>query len=540
MTKNNSTVYEYRLLTPVHVGSGNKLSVIDMVCEAKQCTVIDMDALFERLKHNTSAFNEMSARGFNISDFLGRQRIKPQDVCRYTINNPESVRLRERTEILEMMKTGMGAPIIPGSSIKGALRTAILHRLWEEMDDRETSAVIRQVMNSRNKKERAAEKLNEFVFGKTPNEDFMRALQVGDAQFNTSEMVLTDSVILNAVQIGGHMWKKWGKSNTADPRQAMHVYCEALRTDANAYGKINIDESLIKNEPAAAALGFADKKDVFDDLSSLCNSFALNHIQEERVFFEQCGMNSMAQFYTNLQKKISNNGAFLLQLGWGTGWRSMTGNFLDRDTLNNLRENFHFGLAKCPQCNGFLKPDRRNRGESFCGRCRCNYPTRDLIYPNFPKTRKLILQRGKPSCPFGWIEIRKTNKVTVPMTVVEVKKEKIEKTAPEPPPKPPKPPEPPRSEFMRKFEEFALRPSPDKFGLFIKEIKTEEIAELKEVSFKKAANINIGFAPVLIEADIEPEMKKLLAEKLLEVIKIGKKWKGRKLENYRKLKELLR
>jgi CRISPR-associated protein Csm5 len=67
----------------------------------------------------------------------------------------------------------------------------------------------------------------------------------------------------------------------------------------------------------------------------------------------------------------------VIRLGWGSGWKHMTGDYLerDKDILEKIRMNFRLGRPGMP----------------------------------FPKSRKIAFQNGKPIFPFGWIKLEVLN-----------------------------------------------------------------------------------------------------------------------------------
>jgi hypothetical protein len=351
-------------------------------------------------------------------------------------------------------------------------------------------------MDRKRKKEQADKELDQLLFGHDPNHDFMRGLHVGDVEFKISALCLADTRVLSLKDFNNYGWKKMGKSapNVSNSADATSIHVEALQTGSVSKGKIKLDEFLFVNPDAIKELKFSDKKDLLDNFPERCNQYALNFISNEIEFFKSCGMTDLVNFYEDLRSEISqSDGAFFLHLGWGSGWRGMTGNCLEEDDLRNLRSRFLMGKK------GF---------------------------PIFPKTRKIAFENGLPRYPMGWIKIQKTEtKPGRPETSTNI-------TTSEPAPVV-------QSELMRNFEEFRLSPSPEHFKTFIEKIKPDNIEELGSLPFEKMRGImNIGFVSPLIQCEKSHEIKNLLAHKLLDVIEKSKKWKDDKLDKYNKLKAM--
>ena len=70
--------------------------------------------------------SEMSEHSFRWSSYFSRHNIDPADLSTYSLLCSQSP---ETTDIREAVKSTDNRPYIPGSSIKGALRTALLSEL---------------------------------------------------------------------------------------------------------------------------------------------------------------------------------------------------------------------------------------------------------------------------------------------------------------------------------------------------------------------------------------------------------------------------
>lgn len=523
MTENKNNYYHYTLKTPVHVGSGQKLGKTDFVFDKNQCIVIDIDSLLDKIKNNTSAINEFSYGGIKIDVFLRKYKISSTNVQKYSIHNPDKI---NPGTIQEIIKTGMGNPLIPGSSIKGAIRTVLLWNfLIKASNEGKVSDLIDGIIKSNVKNEQADGDIDRHFFGCNPNHDFLRGLQVGDVEFKISDLSLVESKVLNLTDKNILEWKNMKKKfNSPYPRNATPIFSEALKKGALSSGRIKLDEFLF-NEPACQQeLGFSDeKKNLLSSLSKKCNEFAKNFINSEIQFYKKYKKEDMVKFYTDLRSEIPEDGkSFLLHLGWGSGWRGMIGNWIGEESLEKIRKRFGLGKLICPKCGKKTKLNKHRQGYSYCIDCDKNFPTK--LFPVFPKTRKIAFNNGNPAYPFGWIKVEKIQ----PKKAASKVSQKILESEPVI-----------QSKFISNYEKFRLRPSPDNFKNFIEKIKPEESDELKELSFIKMKGIiNIGFVMPLIECETSEDIKQIIAGKLLRLIKKGKKWNSEKNDKYRQLENM--
>ena len=98
--------------------------------------------------------------------------------------------IKSSDTLKEQIHDGRGIPYIPGSSIKGAIRTAILASLANDLYGLENKL--------KNKIGRVtAEQVESELFGSNPNKDVFRFLQVGDAYFGKNYEVALRMVNIN-------------------------------------------------------------------------------------------------------------------------------------------------------------------------------------------------------------------------------------------------------------------------------------------------------------------------------------------------------
>ncbi|MCF6149114.1 MAG: type III-A CRISPR-associated RAMP protein Csm5 [Candidatus Kuenenia sp.] len=94
-------------------------------------------------------------------------------------------------------------------------------------------------------------------------------------------------------------------------------------------------------------------------------------------------------------------------------------------------------------------------------------------------------------------------------------------------------------DLMARFNKFKLQCNPEKFLSFIKSIKTEEIPFMEKISLKDIKDVNsvvnIGIVESIEKVEVSPDVLKAIAGKMLEVIKPHKKWDDKKHEKYKRL-----
>ena len=125
---------------PVFIGSGNEIKKFEYVYDRKTGTVyiIDTLKLFELLmkKNDLERFEQHIAQNRSLTDYFERIGLMPQQyglIAKYSYKAGEDPR---NQNIKEFVKDAYGQPYIPGSSLKGAVRTAIMHGIIQDYSDR--------------------------------------------------------------------------------------------------------------------------------------------------------------------------------------------------------------------------------------------------------------------------------------------------------------------------------------------------------------------------------------------------------------------
>lgn len=120
-----------KVLTPVHIGSGETIGKNEYVIDQNRVYIFDMYKLFKGLtKLNALEKYEnavMSMKQFKLYDFFKTNNIKRETYkswAEYSYEIPEDADIKTMN-ITACIKDAYHKPYIPGSSLKGALRTAV-------------------------------------------------------------------------------------------------------------------------------------------------------------------------------------------------------------------------------------------------------------------------------------------------------------------------------------------------------------------------------------------------------------------------------
>lgn len=365
------------VLTPVHVGSGVKLTnKIDfLISEDKQnLTIIDQRDLIKYLEENPDEINNF------LNNKLEKLKKTPKGKTYYV--NGAYV-----SEIYQFEKDGDGNNYIPGSSIKGSIRTAILNNLFLSLSQETKDKILKEAKEYNKGENWASEPILSEVFGNDSNYNLMRTFKVYDAYF-TSEIDLLQLHLLSLKSESEYGWKKMGKDKVTkkpfplqdNPKYSTSIFVEALPISSKGYFSISLDKFLLTDPISKEVLSF-DKKlspDINNLITSI-NSYSKKKLEKEKTFFENLKtprkLNSVISEIDKLLNSFNNLAAneFILRISWGSGWKGMTGDFLDESWLSTFRRKYQLG-----------KKD----------------------FPIFPKTRRIVFEDNEPKYLTGWIKVK--------------------------------------------------------------------------------------------------------------------------------------
>lgn len=395
-TLGNKYIGQMEILTPVHIGSGVKLTQgIDFWTDNNRTYIVEQEKLMEYLSKLIE--DNPNIEPDEIKDFSGTDRNKRYAILKKVGASKTYNFTCSTSEISEFERDGNGKPYLPGSSIKGAIRTALYSRFYNQLP-----LVVKdsQLNNLGRKPQWAADNLSKKLMGEDSNHDFMRSLVVGDAFFKESDFELKETHVLKHADRTGNS-SVWKKINRTENR--MIVTAEMLRPQvAKSHFNLRFDNFLLNRE------FFGNKTMNLEILCSVINEHSRHLLEIDSIYFDKLKpkqqgsvatkgqqdnpfaaalkafggfdeLDSVRQQITYLKSLIPQKdtpqykSSFILPIGWGIGWGGMTGAFLKNSEINNLRE------------RGIIKQG-----------------TTDFL---FPKSRKIVFQNNTPQYLSGWVKI---------------------------------------------------------------------------------------------------------------------------------------
>lgn len=353
--------WEVTLLTPLHIGDGVELQKnLDYLPSKEGLRVIDPEDVLARLADNPAAIREIGNTGFDLARMEREKQALPAP--RYDLpfqgnRPPDSLR--------RFLKNGHGVAYLPGSTLKGAIRTA----LWTSLDRR--LPPVNSYFNF--------QKAVKNVDGTDPNHDFLRPLSVGDsaAVAPSGRLRASEIKFFNLQRDERPGWKDFSTRRTRNRfEEAAGVFVEAVVPETKFHLQVRLDRTLTSG-PVAAGLKLprCGGLNGFAEMARQINRHSRAIASAERDFFARFGPATAAvksfyeQLLTGFDSLDGSDERFIVRMAWGSGWRGMTGDWLSEEDLATVRRETRLGKA----------------GVQI-----------------FPKTRRLGMQNGTPCQPLGW------------------------------------------------------------------------------------------------------------------------------------------
>ncbi len=463
-----SRTFTLRTVSPVHIGSGRSIDPIDIAVENNMvyhlnrerfldslnsseldCYTNWLEEYFENVNdltqdtqddnkyeqnnnENDQKMKELRQQ-FNLPSFIKDKLEEKKQLAdelfkddNYKYASQLVTKIEDHKEIREQLKNPEHIAYIPGSSIKGFIRTAMANRVLSHfpyIDRQKLLDKLSRILKYRESYSEKAEKLAQaleqdcFYCGMIKKNsnfenynlaqyDLFKFVKISDT-FNEKPVPL-NSLITDRFKIS----RDNGLCNLKP--QGSRVNMEAIQDAVEMNFEINVDILGLKNiirtrkPPYNTWLSFGEKfyqlfklsidqlkkkgedelkQKIIDSILSAVNDFSRKLIQSEQDWlhrFSQKEANNILDFYS---KKIDRNKHYL-RIGQGTGFHSKT-------VLLTMLNNRNFADFGKILFDTFIT---RNNKDSDANKPKA--------IDGFPVSRSYILaDNGLPLLPLGWVQI---------------------------------------------------------------------------------------------------------------------------------------
>lgn len=345
-------------LSPIHIGSGEKYSSSEFFISSNRIFRLDINKIYSNLNQRDKEIflDYLENPNFWLEDFLKGKDISISELKLYSIKHNGSA----PHEITEHIKTGFNG-YVPGSSLKGAIRTAIFIDFMGDNEVKEIGKIFK-IKNFKKRNDKVKYFVDKFLSsgGKQSSySDLMRFVQISD--FIPVKNLCVYNI--QSLEAEGNKWK-WYQRNG----RIVQTYLETIAAGERLEGDIHFTY----NKQMHKSLGLKYKSDIIDiiEIKRLIHSFSNAIINHEIAFSKRYKIDFLFGFYEKL-KKINTEESPVIKLGQGSGYLATT---------------IGLELKKNPDVFEEVRKSLRGRSYSF----------------EFPKTRRIVMEE---KMPLGWCRI---------------------------------------------------------------------------------------------------------------------------------------
>lgn len=378
-------MYEAQLVTfsPVHIGDGEELIPFEYIVEGNEIKVYPfyyfIDKLYETYPENEimpkiTILKEYARAGFikDLKEYFATAKINLEPKYRLKLKN-----IKSGTNIKTFIKNLLG-PYIPGSEIKGALRTVFIYGVLKENHElrknflNKLSEKVKIAKTKQNKKE----KLEEF-------DNLLQEIEAEIFRAGTfKEQRDAKYDLFKAIQI-----------SDSEPLPLSALYVDGVRTLNTSQNLIEFNE-LFYSEKIAIKLSFTlDKKitlSALDYVGQLNSNFKINNIKKLTLdFLKQYALD----FYENI---INIDEEFV---------KNKVNDLTIKDTLLNQLSELKSYFQRARNSKKYIIPLRIGKHQG--------YLSLTIMQMVKQENSKLFEEVFKIAVPQWRAEINKTRKITL-------------------------------------------------------------------------------------------------------------------------------
>ncbi len=300
--------FSLEILSPVHIGSGERITNWEYVIEGNRLKVYPYEYLISWFMNTNQAFLQnlralMQDPNYSLYTLIDRNIKIPEPL--YELPLRSSLQVRE----VELFIKSLGMPYIPGSELKGALRTAYMGGLL--LADKELRESIRRRLRQKINNKRELEKFGSK--GKGFEENFFNPVENADAKYDLFKAIAFPDLFFELRDLCVEVPKIIGSDKSL-------YACESIKVGTRLEGKLLIERSLIDRMLRVEKLNYKHLDLSWDRLKELSNSFYSLVLDLEMEFFR-----NMPEVRTHLQEvKRRMEEGILLRIGKHQGYLSTT------------------------------------------------------------------------------------------------------------------------------------------------------------------------------------------------------------------------
>lgn len=340
------TYVKLKVLTPVHIGTGQAYSPHEYVFhQGKKSGIqyvvrIDMGKFFNSLNEDQKKRYIDLVRtdeNFSLNKFFRDESIgNLLEIHRYLIRRENNVLPNSIKEIREYIRTA-DTPYIPGSGIKGAIRTALLWKYFSENPHKAVDKLNDELRGRVNKKwvgKDLTDRVFAYKFDKNnrydPKNDVMKFLLVSDFMPEKNIQTTLQNI------------KTWSLQGTGMNPKNFTINAECITKGSDFFGSISLSEQIdaIKGtemdqiKDVFESLGLpdpSDKEKLVPAIKKIITEFNRKTYEKESRLMEQIRIKEseadedFRKNIINIKKRIEEKNLMRIGFGIGTSYQTILG-----------------------------------------------------------------------------------------------------------------------------------------------------------------------------------------------------------------------
>lgn len=374
--------YRVTCLTPTLVGDGGKLAPIDYMVWKDQVNVLDQWRIFKllakgpRLEGYLTQLKRADKLDFASWGGFAQNYADRRIPFEHSSIAPIWERARGDSLFIPTFVSGPSGPYLPGSALKGALRTGMVFARW-------TAGMLRDLagrMQGERIPRRLAEPAEEQAIG-SPGHSRTKAFAVADSHAATTVQMKVYLIrVSTLVERGQALELGWKQSprGTVDARRiedSNPIFAE-MAAPGTTFEGVWAEKAFYEQPEIAKALNWREAPSRAAMLAAV-NDYAAKLLDEQAQYAERAGLAKLGESVAALKQQLgetrqAGNGC-LLPLGWGGGLLTKSA------WLDTSNETYRQILGQVALYSNAL---------------RTGLP--------FPKTRRIVFLANQPATLPGW------------------------------------------------------------------------------------------------------------------------------------------
>ena len=311
-------------LSPLHIGTGERYQPIDfLVSKDGIVHILDDVKILQWVSGDSrlaAEFVTLAEKGNPLGAWITSHDRNPADFSAYRVKSSLQPGDAPK-EILKFIKHPSHQPYLPGSSLKGSLRSSLLRGvLMENSTLRDDAGEIVTKAAEERRKNTGSEAIEARTFvmadvqrSRYSNYDLNRLLVIRDSLPRKVDD-------LEIVEI-----RTFSSSGHALHPKNYAIYAEVLRSKLTLHLAMTWQTYLL-DQMADDVLNLDQQRRLLAFLPEFCRAASLGIISQEIDFYHNHAMPAMAGWYEKLRDLLrsSSDSVFALPLGWGSGYDAKT------------------------------------------------------------------------------------------------------------------------------------------------------------------------------------------------------------------------